>query len=320
MSRNRKISSKTKNINRSHRIRKSQLYCRRTINTFSNSSSSKKEFTCFNYTVELQKLLKFVLSSDGNKFIFGKPRPNYMLMTKRNRIGASLISRILSWKKTGLSLFKQHYKAFSQKTIPNDFENEVEDILRDIVYQIIEKIDEYLILFTGQLFSNLFYPYLIGTPDFVIVSQNQDPLFVIECKHLNSQKEFQRHVRLSTEGVFELKNSSEYKKQLQAYLNILLVPSGLLLIKFGSVTYIFNVKLERFTSKQVFCLSEFYIGYLIPFVLLNRFPTKTNNIYQFFSSVELNAMKKALPTYDNVQSLYQFDFISNFTRPQREYE
>lgn len=57
---------------------------------------------------------------------------------------------------------------------------------------------------------------------------------MIEAKLIKSTVEFKRHDKQKEDGSNELRDSSVYSTQLNVYLNIFGIPSGLLIIGFNN--------------------------------------------------------------------------------------
>lgn len=214
-------------------------------------------------------------------------------------------------EKTGTSIFEKLYNSFSFSVQPNNFKDELKTKLIEIIDELNECVDGNLQLIENQIYSNSCYPFLYGDPDFSIFSEKGKPLFAIKCKVISSLKEFTKHVYISKKGDYKIRKSSEYYSQIQNYLNILLIPSGLLIIKHNLVSYIFKIRFKRLPSDAIKSLVNFYLFYLLPFLILNRLPKMVNGKLQFFDENEIRVIKQKLPILNSIDSLSKFDLLEN---------
>ena len=83
-----------------------------------------------------------------------------------------------------------------------------------------------------------------------------------------------------------MRESSEYFTQMQVYLNVFLIPSGLLIVKNNSKVHIFRLKIQRFKAHEIKKIFDFYYTYFLPYTILGKLPTSKKNGNDFFGSNE----------------------------------
>lgn len=179
-------------------------------------------------------------------------------MFSYSRIPASLFSRILSWKQKGLSIFTRCVNYRTHAPSNNEFEQVFGLHLKNVVDFLSDKLDHAFQLSTNCCYSNKFYPFLYGTPDFVLFSDSNKPVCIFECKDIKSSKEFTSNIfYCKQQRKYLLKENSDYQKQLNGYLNVFLVLIGFLLIRFEGRIYVCRMNIERFDSTKIEILQNF---------------------------------------------------------------
>ncbi len=217
------------------------------------------------------------------------------LMIKRERISASIVPRILKWKELGTSIFDKVKNSFHYWSSENRFEDEMHRILNCLFDQLYKRTDKSFIIERNPFFASRYLPFLCDSPDFVIYNcYSRRPLTLIEVKEIESHDEFKRYVNITSDGKYELRPSSEYHGQLRAYLNIYFVPSAFLIIRFGSISYIFKCYFNPYSMDEIKCLTNFYESYFLPFTILKKKPKVSKDGLYYFPETQKRKMEKYL--------------------------
>lgn len=270
-------------------LKKTEKYF--TTNAQGHTTLSKRSV---DYIPQFLQKIQSVLKDKQNFLNAISENDTLRTIARKQRIPASLIKTILSWKGTKDSIYAKINKGCGLKPERNELECQTKLILQKVLEGFENITGTSLILACQNFFSSRFFPFVCGTPDFCIKSENQRPLFVIECKEINSKAEFSKAFKRMKDGTLEIKRNSSCYHQLRAYLNIFLVPSGFLVVKHLDQIHLCKVFFEGFTEEEIDMLKQFYMFHILPSFILKTKPKVVSGRLEYFDDREKDLISRAL--------------------------
>ena len=321
MGRNKSQKSNARKLNRHKKLKAKILFAYRKFNYYSESPLQYTVNNRVNVFTEYDQLLFEIIKSPNISIRQHHLTDSIKPVFAKSRIPVSVLVRIERWNTESLSIFSKIMSYRTHKSSDNKFELSTKFLLEQILNKYSKTFDANFNLVPNAMYSNKFYPFLMGTPDFCVFSSYWSPLCIIECKKVSSEIEFKRHVQLSKNTKkYQLKESSEYYKQVVYYLNIFLISSGILLIQHDKKIYFFKVYLKKFTSKMIEKFQNFFIEYYLPLSILNRDPVLVKEKPQYFMDSEIKEIKQYLFEKHSSLNFGRYNMIEEWEKEKRTFE
>lgn len=226
------------------------------------------------------------------------PYTETITQERAQRMSASNLYRILSWKQTSLSIFDKILGSQTFAPQSNNYEVELNEDLSSF-HQMLEDngITGFNIL-NGPFFYDIERPYLCGTPDFAVTNKDNSTILVIEAKEIKEESELHRHFSHLTQDIYKLRNSSEYYHQLRAYIIIFKAEFGMLLAKTKLDYFYVLVAKSEFSADELKKLKQFYTQFFLPMKILNRKPQLTDGVANYGHEFSFNHLHDSFQNED----------------------
>lgn len=241
-------------------------------------------------------------------------------LVRKERLPATLAIRVLTWKGDTKSIYEKMRAKANTTTCGNEFENFIFSVTNDILQSINEATESELIAVKDNFYCSRPYPYLCGTPDICVKSSPNKPMFVVECKQIESKAEFSKIFRSSPNGCVVLKKTSAYYWQVQLYLNIFLVSSGFLVVKHLHSIHVAKVYFEGLKSEAVERLESFYLFQVLPSFILKTEPKKIEGRFEYLTQKEKIAIRREICTTKVKQIFSSHNNLTNFRFKKHHYD
>lgn len=315
------MANRTKLINRSRKARRHVLIARRFHDYFSTWKNQPKTPATINVFQEFDKRLQ-ALEENPDLLIHDASKMDQMKqLFARDRISTSTVIRVLSWQGKGISIFNHIVSSRVCRAVANPFEVETQQFIEATVAEWSESLELDFRVVGNCPYASRYYPFMMGTPDITIFSPTWRPLTFVECKQIESAKEFATHVQQDTRsGLFTLKPGSHYLKQVQGYLNVLLIESSFLVIRFSNRTYVFKVFRQAYKSEEVQRVIDFYLKFYLPLTILNRKPRVAKGSVKFFDADQTLELKNFAESKFSAMNFEKPGLLESYKPEFQEFE
>jgi hypothetical protein len=316
MGRSKKISARIKILKKLKSIKKHRSHARSFFDYYTPWKDQWVQAKTVNIFSEYDRILTSIVNSPDLLIPAQKKSDQLKQCFSKERISSTTIVRVLSWQQKGTSIFDQIINSRTCKPIKNDFESETKNKIENIMIEWGEILEHPFEIVSGCPYASKYFPFVMGTPDITVFSPTWRPLTFLECKDIGSPQAFNTIVGQDPlSGKYFLKKGCQYSKQVQIYLNILLVESGFLLVRFQATTYIFKVYRQPLTSKEMEKIMDFYIRFYLPLTILNRKPKQVEGRIVFLEDNLIIELKKHLFEHFTGMNFDNPDVLENY-RPR----